>query len=60
MANRFDTLKTWARNAFQTLKAIERTVDYRYEDYAQDRFNRLEQRLAVLERQLVRPGHKPS
>lgn len=60
MANRFNALKTWARNTFQTLKAIEGAVDYHYEDHAQERFTRLERRVALLEQQLVLSGRKPS
>ena len=44
-------ISAWIRSAYQVLKNLEAAADYRYEDYAQDRFRRLEQRLAALESQ---------
>lgn len=49
MRNPLATVKTWGRQTFQVLRAFEEAVEYRYEDYAQDRFARLEQRVAALE-----------
>ena len=42
----------WFRKVFHVIKRLEELNDYRYEDYAQDRFNKLEQRLGALENQL--------
>ena len=43
---------TWFRRAYDVLKKIEEAVDYNYEDYAEERFKKLEQRLAILENKL--------
>lgn len=42
----------WFRRIYEGLKRAEEAMDYRYEDYAETRFKRLEQRLATLENQL--------
>lgn len=49
MPKSIDTVKTWGRKAFRTLQAFEAAVEYRYQDYAQERFDRLERRVAALE-----------
>lgn len=59
MPKSVDTLKTWGRKAFHTLKAFETAVDYRYEDYAQERFERLEQRVAALEERMPPAARGP-
>jgi hypothetical protein len=41
--------KTWGHKAFLAARAFEEAMDYRYEDHAQGRFERLEQRVASLE-----------
>jgi hypothetical protein len=46
------SIGAWFRKVFHVIKRMEELNDYRYENYAQDRFDRLEQRLAVLEDQL--------
>ena len=37
------------RRVFEVLSRLEQLIEYRYEDYAEDRFKRLEERLAILE-----------
>ena len=39
----------WFRRTYHVLKRMEEAVDYRYEDYAEERFKKLEQRLTALE-----------
>jgi len=51
MRRAFTAIAAWARTAYHVLKNLEEAAHYRYEDYAQDRFKRLEQRLATLEDQ---------
>lgn len=41
----------WFRRAYDVLKRMEDAVDYRYEDYAEERFKKMERRLATLENQ---------
>ena len=43
---------TWFRRVYDALKRAEEAMDYRYEDYAETRFRKIEQRLATLENQL--------
>lgn len=42
----------WFRRVYEVLKRMEEAVDFKYEDYAERRFKKLEQRLAVLEGRL--------
>lgn len=42
----------WFRRVYEMLKRMEEAVDFKYEDYAEGRFKKMEQRLAVLEDQL--------
>jgi hypothetical protein len=39
----------WFRDVYEALKSAEDAMDYRYEDYAEMRFKKLEQRIFVLE-----------
>jgi len=39
----------WFRKIYQALEEMETALDYRYEDYAQERMLKLEQRIAALE-----------
>jgi len=39
----------WFRRIYEVLKRAEEAMDYRYEDYAGERFKEMEQRLAALE-----------
>ncbi|MFI4920129.1 MAG: hypothetical protein ACHQAZ_00645 [Gammaproteobacteria bacterium] len=39
----------WFRKAYQAIKDIEDAMDYRYQDYAQARMDRLERRMTALE-----------
>jgi hypothetical protein len=39
----------WFRKTYQALKDWEAALDYRYEDYAQERMLKLEERIAALE-----------
>jgi len=52
MKRLLETLAAWCRGAYGALQRAEEALDYHYEDYAQDRFARLEQRLAALEERL--------
>ena len=41
----------WFRRAYEAVKRMEDAVDYKYEDYAEERFKKMEHRLASLENQ---------
>jgi len=53
MHKSFTALSAWSRKALRSIKAFEDALDYRYEDYAQDRFAKLEKRVDLLEKQAV-------
>ncbi len=55
----FRALRQWFATTGVTARAIEEMADYRYEDYAQDRFDKLERHIALLEQQAVLTGSKP-
>ena len=42
----------WFRRVYEALKKAEEAMDYQYEDYAETRFRKIEQRLATIENQL--------
>jgi hypothetical protein len=42
-------LKAWAGRTFRVLKAFEEAIEYRFEDYAEERIDGLERRVALLE-----------
>jgi hypothetical protein len=49
MKSALRAVSAWFRNIYETLKRAEDAMDYRYEDYAELRFRKLEQRIVVLE-----------
>lgn len=50
MKSYFEKVKTSLRRAFQFIKDMEDALDYRFENYAQDRMNSLERRIQELEK----------
>lgn len=52
MKRTLTVIGAWFRRVYEVFKRMEEAVDYRYEDYAEGRFKRLERRLAFLESQL--------
>ncbi|HEV2112049.1 MAG TPA: hypothetical protein VGT99_11900 [Gammaproteobacteria bacterium] len=52
MKRTLTAIGAWFRRVYDVLKRMEEAVDYKYEDYAQERFKKLEQRLASLENKL--------
>jgi hypothetical protein len=41
----------WFQRAYEAVKRMEDAVDYKYEDYAEERFKKMEHRPASLENQ---------
>ena len=50
----FKTAMHWGRQAFLKIKAWEDALEYRFEDYALERLNRLEERVAAMERKAAK------
>jgi|GEM_PF-3168402 len=59
MKSPFSPLRNWARRTFLALKTMEKAMDYRFEDYAQERLQGLERRVAALEDGQAEPGALP-
>ncbi len=51
MKRTLTVVSAWFQKAYNVLKRLEEAADYRYEDHAEERFKKLEHRLAALENQ---------
>jgi hypothetical protein len=45
----FTATGVWLRKVYGVLQRVGEAIDYKYEDYAEERFKKMERRLAALE-----------